>query len=114
MYEVWWELGRTRKVVARFRLLKDAQKFIADQDGEGELSIEAAGEGSAPVSVRNPSIGAPRSAPPRSSIPPASAPGRRISGIHGRVQGAVGHPDEFIADQVDDEKADKAACGSAD
>lgn len=80
MWEVWWQVGRTRKVVARFRLLKDARKYLSKQGAE---------EGSFELIEADPyGLGSDDAERPRRwSAAPASE-----------------HPDEFIADrfQADD------------
>jgi hypothetical protein len=87
MYELWLTAGRTRKVVARFRLLKDAEKYLLGHEAEGTLEIMPADRTSQPQSTR-------------SGSPPSSGKPRRRSGVQGKaVQGAAEHPDEFIADQ---------------
>lgn len=116
MFEVWYQSGRTRKVVARFRILKDAEKYLAQHEGEGALEIVPAATESAPrargasSSSASPSSRASHSSspPPRSdrnSEPPATdGRARHHSGVRGRVRpeltGAAEHPDEFIADRV--------------
>jgi hypothetical protein len=39
MYEVWVTLGRTRRVVARFRMLTDANKYVVAYEGDGALEV---------------------------------------------------------------------------
>lgn len=104
MYEIWSTKGRTRTVVARFRLLKDAETYLAQHVGPGELEIMGAGRESRPRSKDT-------SAPPPSSDKPRRNSGIREAVIGRAVRGAAEHPDEFIADQID---AEKAGTGSSD
>ncbi len=93
VFEVWHQLGRTRRVVARFRLLSDARKYLEQHQGEGTLEILPEGAPSRSTAPRT-------SRAPSSSVPPASEGGRRRSGVQGKYAIAVEHPDEFIADRA--------------
>jgi hypothetical protein len=98
MYEIWFQSGRTRKVVARFRLLSDARKYLGQHPDES-LEIRPDEEAQR----------ARRSGSQRKSTSPESGPPRRTSGVRGRVlPSAAEHPDEFIADRVD-EATEKAS-----
>lgn len=106
MFEVWYESGRTRKVVARFRLLRDAEKYLAQHDGDASLAIVPAPTESAPRSRTSgavstsaaesshpPKSSAPAnsSAPPKSSAPPESSarPNTRTPPRSGRGASSV-------------------------
>ena len=73
MYEVWSSQGRTRKMIAKFRLIDDANTFLSQLPEQLELEI---------VSKAAPH---PLAAKRQPSPVPKSA-------------GAAEHPGEFIAD----------------
>ncbi len=103
MYEIWRTEGRSRVLVARFRMRADAVRYLDAMTDEDGLELVEPPITAVPPHSRPSSSIAPgsqrRSQPVRNSQPPQSSPRsfrRRRSGI----VFASEHPDEFIADQV--------------
>lgn len=89
MFEIWKVEGRSRVLVARFRMRMDADRYLAtfgDDEGLGDATLELV----IPQQMS-------RSSMPPSSQPPTSVARRTRSG----VVVASEHPDEFIADQAE-------------